>query len=181
MPSGSAKSRSRKRAGRGVVGKEPGRARTRRSPSHARDGVPRGLRPAPRHARALGGGRARRAEGGPAVRVPASRGGVALLILGSPTLSQRRAQKALEVPGTAAWSRRGTPAWGPGGDGAQTWSGGAHLGAGPRRCSVWSRRPRTAPLSASGRYPTNAFPSVPNQILIVKLNILSVPLAPLSL
>lgn len=170
MPSGSAKSRSRKRAGRGVGGKEPGRARTRRSPSHARDGVPRGLRPAPRHARALGGG-----------RVPASRGGVALLILGSPTLSQRRAQKALEVPGTAAWSRRGTPAWGPGGDGAQTWSGGAHLGAGPRRCSVWSRRPRTAPLSASGRCPTNAFPSVPNQILIVKLNILSVPLAPLSL
>lgn len=77
----------------------------------------------------------------------------------------------------------GTVARNCGGARAQVRAWSARLGAGPPRCSGWRRRRRrrrrATPPGASGRCPTNASPSVRNQILIVKLNILSVPLAPL--
>lgn len=82
----------------------------------------------------------------------------------------RRAREAPAAPGAAAWRRRVTPARGPGGVAA---------GAGPWRCSGWRPR-RAAPLAASGRSPTNDFPSARHQILTVKLNILSVQRAHLS-
>lgn len=109
-----------------------------------------------------------------------ARGGeVAPRMLRSLALRGRRAREAPVAPGATTWRRRGTLAQGPVAIAARARPCGARLGSGPWRCSGWRQR-RMSPPGASGRYPTNDFPSVRHQILIVKLSILSVQRAHLS-